>query len=673
VKNLFRQSLSWLNRFQSSESITLSAAALAVGVSAGVGIWLFKRLIELTHAAAFLKLGAALLPLGTWTVALLPILGGILVGLVIHHFIKEERYHGVAGIMEAVALAGGRLRFWRLPAKAVAAALSIGTGASVGPEDPSVQIGANLGSLFGQRLRLSDDRIRSLVAAGAAAGIAAAFNAPIAGVFFALEVVLGEMAGSALGVVLVTAVVSAVFTQAVEGTQPAFAVPEYAFNSAWELPLYLGLGLFTGPISAAYIRLLYFFQDFFRHLSLPKWIKPAVAGVVVGGVGIFLPQVFGVGYETIESILVGQKFGVGFLVALLIAKLFLTPISIGGGFQGGVFAPSLFLGAVLGGAYGFLAEQLFPTLGIYPAAFAMVGMAAALAGVVHAPLTAILLLFEMTRDYRIILPLMFSVAISLIVSQRLQKESVYLLGLLRKGVRLDRGRDIDVLQALKVEEIMQKDVDTLNIADSIEFARHRMLQTHHHGMPVVDAVGNLVGILTIQDIDRAIQDDRLNQTVGAICTRQLLVAYPEESIGAALRRMGGRDIGRLPVVSHQDPQRLLGWLRRADLVRAYDLALTRRAALRHTVQQVRLGALHGEDLGVNDLVVTNQAPIVGLALKDIAWPTDCLVASVRRGRRLMVPHGDTIINPGDVLVIVADEPTFNQVKALVSDPDKEAI
>ena len=442
--------------FQLSESVILGGLAIIVGLTSGAGVWLFKWLIDQVKWLTFDQLGVTLRPLGGWTVMLLPILGGLIVGLLRHFFIGEERHHGVAGIMEAVALAGGRLRYKRIPIKTVAAAIAIGSGASVGPEDPSVQIGSNLGSMFGQALRLSDERMRALVAAGAASGIAAAFNAPIAGVFFALEIILGEITGSALGIVVLSGVISSVFTQAVTGPEPAFAIPAYAFNSAWELPLYLGLGLLAGPVAALYIRFLYLAQDIYaRWFKAPGWLKPASAGLLVGLVGVFLPQIFGVGYETIEGILQGENLGIALLLGLMVAKLILTPVSIAGGFPGGVFAPSLFIGAALGGAFGQLANQLFPQLSLHPAAFAMVGMAALLAGAVHAPLTAILLLFEMTHDYRIILPLMFSVVISLLIAQRLQRDSVYTLGLARKGIRLERGRDVDVLETVTVAEVMQ--------------------------------------------------------------------------------------------------------------------------------------------------------------------------------------------------------------------------
>ncbi len=643
-----------LDRFQLSETAVLGGLALAVGLLSGIGVWLFKALIALVHTAAFGWLGGALQPLGPWTIALLPVLGGLVVGLLMHVFVGEERHHGVAGVIEAVALAGGRLRFWRIPAKTVAAALAIGAGASVGPEDPSVQIGANIGSLAGQTLRLSDERVRALVAAGAAGGIAAAFNAPIAGVFFALEIVLGELSGAALSVVVLAAVIAAVFTQAVAGPQPAFAVRAYGLGSPWELPLYLGLGLVAGPVAALYIRALYAAQDAFHALrGLPRWLRPALAGLAVGAVGAVLPQIMGVGYPTIEAVLGGEALALGLLVALLAAKLVLTAVSVGGGFPGGVFAPALFLGATLGAAYGAAIGMLMPAVDIAPGAFALVGMAAVLAGTVHAPLTAILLLFEMTNDYRIILPVMFAVVVSLLVSQRLQRDSVYALGLARKGVRLERGRDVEVLQAITVGEVMRPDPPVLHETGTLAEAAAQLLQGRAHGLPVVDSAGRLAGILTVQDVDRVLgtpSDEAL--TVGAVCTRDLLVAYPDETIGAAMRRMGTRDVGRLPVVARDDPRRLVGMLRRVELVRAYDAALTQWAARRHRAHQARLDAVGL--INVEEVVVAPGAACAGRPVKDVPWPRECVIASVRRGRRVLIPHGDTVLRPGDVVVAVAE-------------------
>lgn len=649
-----------------SETMLHIGVALIVGLASGAGVWLFKYLIELFHKLSFESLGPALSSVSPWMIALVPAVGGILVGLISHYLVGQERHHGVAGIMEAVALAGGRLRYGRIPAKAAASALSIGSGASVGPEDPSVQIGANIGSMFGQWLHLSDDRMRSLVAAGAASGIAAAFNAPIAGVFFALEIILGEITSNSMGVIVLASVISAVFTQATSGAQPAFAVPSYALNSAWELLFYLGLGLLAGPVSALYIRLLYRIHDLYDNLrTLPRWLQTGLTGLLVGGVGIFLPQIYGVGYETIEAVLNNHSPGIFLLLVLMIAKLVLTPVSLAGGFMGGVFAPSLFIGAMLGGAFGESAAMLFPGLGIDPPAFAMVGMAAVLAGAVHTPLTAIILLFEMTNDYHIILPLMFSVVVSLLISQRLQGDSVYTLSLLRKGIRLDRGRDLEILETLTAGEIMHP-TETLPAAATLAEAAEFFQRSRHHGAPVLDENGHLLGVFTIQDLEKSDPSDWKNRTILEACSRHPIIAFPDETAGAVLDRMGNYDVGRIPVVSREDPQHLIGLVRRADLVRAYSLALNRRAVIRHKAHQIRLDATTHTEVRVHEVQIQPGASCENKRIREITWPQDCILSTLRRGRRVFIPHGDTVLRAGDVLVAVVEGDAGSQLEQICS-------
>lgn len=645
---------------------------ILIGVFTAAGIWLFKRLIDLFHLFFY---GWCNAHLPDFLNALFPLLGGLAVGWLVLRFIDPRGLHGVAGVMESTALCGGRLPVRSLPVKTLAAALSIGAGASVGPEDPSVQIGANLASGLGQRLRLTDARMRSLVAAGAAGGIAAAFNAPIAGVFFAVEIILGEVSGGLLSTVVLASVASAVLTQAVSGSQPAFRVPAYSFHSAIELPAYLALGLAAGLVSVVYIRLLSNARGWFERLPLPRWLHPAAAGLVVGLVGLALPGVLGVGYGSIEAILGGHSPGVGLLLALLLAKLALTPLSIGAGFQGGVFAPALFLGACLGALVGTAGDLLLPALNLQPAAFAMVGMAAVLAGATHAPLTAVLLLFEMTNDYRIILPLMGTVIISLLIARRGAPGSVYTLGLLKRGLRLDRGREVEVLEGVRVAEVMELEPQTLRAAMSLEEAAQLLLSERQHGLAVLNEDGELFGVLALEDLERAraqSPESAEGLTVGGICTRRPVLAYADESLSLAVRRMSRADVGRLPVVERDRPARLVGMLRRMDVVRAYNLALTRRAAERHSAGRRRLDAYTG--LTVSDFVIQGGSHCDGRTLAEIAWPQNGLVASIRRGQEVLVPHGDTRLNAGDEIVVVHEESARAKVAALCSKPENgEAV
>lgn len=660
---------SFLWRLKPSDGLLQVAAAVLVGLGTGAGVWLFKQTFAFIHVLFFDDLGGLLTRIaGRWSLIFVPALGGLLVGLITIYFLKTERHSGVAGVMEAVALAGGRLRYQRMPLKVFLSALSIGSGASVGPEDPSVQVGANLGAMFGRWLSFSDERVRALVAAGSAGGIAAAFNAPIAGVFFALEIVLGEISSNALMTIVLAGVVSAAFIQAVSGAQPAFAVPPYALNSAWELLLYLLLGMLAGVVSSAYIRLIYLFQDIFQKIRIPGWSKPVLVGLALGLAAIFLPNLLGTGYDSIELTLNGTRLTFIFLLLLLIGKLIFTPLSLGGGFTGGMFAPALFLGAMLGAAFAHGMQMLLPGLKIDSPAFAMVGMAAVLGGAVNAPLTAILLLFEMTNDYRIILPLMIAVVVSLVVSQRLMHESVYSMALLRKGIRLHHGHDIEVLQGIYVREVMRTDVTTIQQDNTVASAAELLFQLHRHGVIVVDHAGNLAGVFALQDLNKVDRQRWPELSVGEVCTRNVLVAHPDETLGEALQRMSAADVGRLPVVAREDPRRILGVLRRADVIRAYDIALTRRATLRHRAQQVRLGAFSGMD--VEEIVITDGSPCVGKRMREIPWPHDCVVASIQRGGQTIIPRGDTQIQRGDLLLLVTEGQAHEEVMQMCQ-PEKQ--
>jgi len=426
-------------RLKPSETTLIAIAAVLVGIGSAAGVWLFQKLIKLTQDFYFGMLGAEISPYGSWTIVLVPCLGGLIVGLLARYFIyvHKEKFAGVAEIKRSVALEHGRLYYKRAPARVFASILSIGSGASVGPEDPAVQIGSNIGSMVAQKFQLTPERIRALTAAGAAGAIAATFNAPLAGMFFAMEVILGGLGGRSFGFLGLAALASSVFTYTVVSREPAFPVPQYTYHSIWELPLYFLLGLLTGPVAAFYARMIHVMRDHFNKWKVPQLVKPVFAGFVLGIVAIWLPQVMGFGYDTIGAVLQGAMPPLLILLGLFVAKLLLTPFCLGGGFFGGVFAPALFIGAMFGAAYGVIVQGLFPGLQLEPSAFSLVGMAAMLAGALHAPITAILVMFEMTRNYEIILPLLFSTTISLAVSQKIEHESVYTIGLARAGINLD--------------------------------------------------------------------------------------------------------------------------------------------------------------------------------------------------------------------------------------------
>ena len=583
-------SLSWLlDRYQPPEPAVLLLTALVVGIGAGLGAVGFRWLIDAVTWLFFTWLPAVSGGLGPVHILVVPALGGVVVGVLTYRYAREAKGHGVPEVMEAVALRGGRIRPVVVIVKALASSVCIGSGGSVGREGPIVQIGSALGSTLGQMLRLSDDRVRGLVACGAAGGIAATFNAPIAGSMFALEIILGEVGVGNFAPVVLASVTANVIAGLVFGDTRAFAVPAYSISSLWEFGLYGALSVVAAAVAVLYTRLLYRMEDWFAELRrLPEWLLPCAGGLALGTLAVLyalvpglgyegIPHVYGVGYEVIEGGLLGE-LSLGLMMALVALKLIATALTLGSGGSGGVFAPGLFIGAMLGGSLGVVAGQLFPGVAAPPGAYALVGMAAVFAGASQAPITAIIILFEMTGDYRIILPLMLTVVVTTFLSRHwLGGESIYTVKLTRRGVRLAAGRAVDVMDSVRVEEAMTRDVQTVPSDLTLAELAERFRAAQHRGFPVVEDASRLVGIVTVQDLKRALEAHMPTDTpVRDIATTDLLVAYPDETMAVALERLSVRGVGRLPVVSREDPRRLLGSVRREDIVRAYNLALARR-------------------------------------------------------------------------------------------------
>ena len=682
-----------LDRYQPGEGVVLIVTALIVGVLAGLGSILFRWILEQAAIVFFVWLPAALAQLPAafaWLsssgyILLAPILGALPAGWLIARYASEAKGHGVPEVMEAVALRGGRIRPVVPVVKYFASALTIGSGGSAGAEGPIVQIGAGIGSGLGQLLRLSDDRIQSLVACGAAGGIAAVYNAPIAGVIFAVEIILGQFSVGNLTAVVLAAVTSSIIGRAAFGEAPAFAATSYTVESLWEFPIYAVLGVLAGLAAVLFVRVLYWTEDVFDNSrKLPGWVKPAVGAALLGllallygripGLGYdHIPQVFGVGYETITMALTGGGT-VGLLLALLILKILATSFTLGSGGSGGVFAPSLFVGSTLGAACGLVVNQLWPNITAPVGAYALVGMAAAFAGSTFASVTAVVMIFELTSDYRLILPLMLSVVISTLLARyMLNGESIYTLKLSRRGIRIASGRDVDVMQGVLVQEAMTTRVDTVPTTMTLDRLRTEFTRTQHHGFPVIDDEGKLYGVVTVQDASRAIEAGMPPDTpVARFAERNLAVAYPDEPMADALNRLSVRDIGRLPVVSRRDPNLLLGAVRRSDILRAYNIALTRRAHIQHKAARIRLRKVdHTEFL---ELDVTPGSPCVGARIENLAgaMPHEAVLVSVRRASgEIIIPHGDTVLESGDRIVAFADEDAARHLTGVLLGNDVE--
>ncbi|WP_309738508.1 MULTISPECIES: chloride channel protein [unclassified Chamaesiphon] len=600
ITSLLSRLTSKLNRLEPSPGLVVMLLSMSIGGAAGAGVVLFHYLIDLFDSSSHTAIADTIDGLhmqgikGTWLLALVPIFGGAIVGIMRWYW---QDFGPNMNSMIAATQSGNKVTPWRGLVKMVAAAVSLGTGASLGPEGPSVEIGANLGMFLGQALHASQERQRLLLGAGAAAGIAAGFNAPIAGVFFALELVLGStFATSAVSVVVLAAVVASLVAQIGLGGRPAFALPVYEVKSLFELPLYLVLGGLASLVSFAYTQTVDFaraaFQGNISYLAwlgkVPRCLTPVVGGTIVGIVALKFPQVTGIGYETIEAMLQDVQFSLMLLVSILVIKMLLTAVSLGSGLVGGLFAPGMFLGATMGAIYGKSLVLLFPALSSQiaaPPAYAMVGMAAVLASSARAPLTAILLMFELTRDYRIVLPVMACVGLSIWAIERMNPKSKSPDKLDKLALSVQPDRDLAILQHLRVRDAM--DHHYLRLSDRLDIlaAGLKLTQNNCHSALVVDDRDELMGIITLHDLSRAIsqaeaslQPDRLlADNVGSICTKYLFYADIDEPISEAIDRMNARGLHQLPVTDSSHPERVVGILQQERIALACSVAATRQA------------------------------------------------------------------------------------------------
>lgn len=643
----FRQ---FIDQVQPPDSLIMVIIALVVGVGTGLGavvfVWLLRQINQFT------------VQLQVWSgdvvgLVLAMGVGGVLVGYIVNRWAKEAKGHGVPEVMEALALRGGRIRPRVASIKVLASSLTIGTGGSAGREGPIVQVGSALGSTVGQLLHFSAERTRTLVACGAAAGIAATFNAPIAGAIFALEVILGKFTVSYFGAVVISSVAASVIGRAYLSDRPAFTVPAYPFQIQ-ELPLYAVLGVMAALVAVLFIRLLYFMEERFDEWRLHPAFKAGLGMLLTLAVALLLPerQALGPGLEFIgEAIAEDFSLSLGLMSLLLVTKLLATCFTLGSGNSGGVFAPGLFMGAIVGGMVGTVAHAIWPEVAVNPGAYAIVGMAAVFSGAARAPITAVLIVFEMSNDYKLILPLMLATVLATLLAENMFRDSIYTLKLRLKGISLQRGRDLDVMQSLQVKEAMTADPYLVQENMPLPQLGELLQRTHHHSFPVVDADLNLVGMVSLRDYERVADRENLaTMQVRDIATvGRLLTAYEDEPLSDIVQRLAVRGINKMPVVSRTAPRRVVGAIRRADIVKAYNVAVARRREDEPDVE--RLPVLPSPQMCFLDIAISPESKVVHQTLASIAsqLPYECIVVSVRRQGVLLVPHGDTVLQPDDIL------------------------
>lgn len=645
-------------RVQRSTTLGPLTMAVAVGVLSGVGAIVLRWMIRAVQWVFFdegTRLGPDLgLPIPPWVVTVAaPAVGMVIVAEMVRRWAPEARGHGVPEVQFAVRMRGGRIRPRVAFAKAVASALSIGSGGSVGREGPIVQIGSSLGSAVAQAAGMGAEEVKLMVAAGAAGAIGATFNAPIAGVLFALEVILGSFAARSFGLVVVASVSATAVAQSALGTEPAFRlVEQFEFLSNWELVLYVLLGAITGVVSLLYVRSVYGIEDWFDRWEASTWFKAVAGGLVVGLLGTFgSTHLFGVGHEGVELAMAGELTA-RLMFALAFMKILATSVTLGAGGSGGVFAPALFIGAMTGGAFGTIADAWLPGIAASPGAYALVGAAAVFGASAHAPMTAIIILFEMTDNYRIILPLMFSVVLAQLIASRIDPDSIYSIKLRRRGALARPRAELGTLDILLVADAMSEDVPTAGVDDSLDSLADRAREDRSRSWVVTDEEGRLAGMVALTDLERAIvEGDLAGRTVRDVMTTNVVTCAHDETLRHAFRRFTDRDVYQIPVVDPREPGRVTGVLRRTEMMWAFKELSDEHQRLVERSDALPPGSRF-ESIHFDMQVMPEHDGVCNHAIREIRVPEHALIALLRRGDRVVVPRGFTRVEPGDVLTLI---------------------
>ncbi len=565
----------WEELFRDPCITRLSILGTLIGVIGGLGAVLFHYLIL---AIKFLFYGAtstdtfldSVLALPWYYRLIVPAIGGLIIGPVIKYVVPEAKGHGVPEVMEAVALKEGNVRGRVAPLKALMSAICIGSGGAAGREGPIVQIGSSFGSTLGQFLNFSPEDKKALLAAGAAAGIAGTFNAPLAGIIFAIEVILRKVRLENFAPVIIASIVgNAVANLFFPERGYIFDIPALQLVSYWEIFTYLGLGLVGGLVALFYANILYKSEDFFEILPFPEFLKPALGGLALGVLALYLHQVLATGYPVMTAALY-DNLPFYTVLTLIFAKIAATSLTLGSGGSGGIFAPGLFIGSMLGSTYGKVVHTLFPNVTAYPSSYAIIGMGVIFAGSTHAPLTAIIILFEMTGDVKIFLPLIFACIVSTVVATHIQKANIYTTKLLRRGVDIDTIKDRKVLQEERVKEHMSTDVITVTEEHTIREAREIAKKHDFTRLPVInERTKEFLGMVEYQTLMDVLTDSYDKIHVRAVMDPLDVKVTEDDHMFKAMQFLLEHNINIIPVVSSRDPRKLVGVISRSDIILAY--------------------------------------------------------------------------------------------------------
>jgi len=663
-----RFSLETLGFSPATETTILAAI---VGILGGFGAIFFKRLLFYGQSLFWHTPNMrpdSLLLVPWWLRMAVPVIGGFFVGPLIYFFAREAKGHGVPEVIEAVVEKNSVIRPVVVLVKIFASAISISSGGSVGREGPIVQIGAALASNIGRVFRLRPIQMKTIVGCGVAAGIGATFNAPIAGALFALELIVSDFGLTSFTPIIVASVTSTAIVQHFQGNVIEFTLPTFELVSLWEFFSYLILGLIAGMVGYSFSRSLYIVEDFFNLIKLPEWLKPSLGGLVIGCIALGFPHIMGVGYDTIHVLFEGE-ITIGIILFLVFLKIFATSVTIGSGGSGGIFAPSLFIGAMLGGAFGTVVHTTFPGMTGASGAYALVGMAAVNGACTLAPLSAIIILIELTNNYGIILPLMFTVVIASFVSRKFSHESIYTRKLARKGIHVHMGEDLNILRAIGVKDIIHHDEPMIKENSSMEELMNLALNKRRNVIFVVDNQGKYMGLITLQNLKHVLSNPE--KFMRGKKVQDFVDFSPSLSenqmLDTAITLFGETGFDRLPVIDEQGIFK--GSVLIGDLIQQYNMEVANRniaielGAVVHTKEQIRSIHLSG-----NTIVTETPVPskFFGKTIGEIGLRKNYnlsvfLIKEITNGKetKITTPGSSYVFREGDTMLVGGSKKNIN--------------
>ncbi len=650
--------------FRSNDRIYLTLIAILIGILTGFGAVGVHHLIDFFSGLFYGEGGLVILLQHTpkWKIILYPAGAGLIVGPMIYFLAREAKGHGVPEIMGAILLRGGKIKPMVAVVKAFASSLSIGAGGSVGSEGPQAQIGATLSSVLGQLFFKKEEYVKVLVAAGAGAGVAAAFNTPMAGALFASEVILGSFSVASFAPIIMASVSATLVSEHYLGDKVFFNIPAYTIGSPYEFLFYIILGVLAGFVALMFIWTLYFSEDLFdeKMKKIPEYLRPVLGGLILGTIGIYVPYIMGTGFDTM-AIMMSGKLSIGFVLLLLFLKLIATDITLGSGHSGGVFAPSLFMGAALGVFFGTIVNT-YTSIDVPIEVWGLLSMSAVVSGATQAPITAMMIIFEMSKNYSLMLPLMTVAMISSLITMIIKRESIYTQKLMLRGILLRSKDDNDQVKTRTINEYIKKNIKYFSQSEKINRILVELLKQDQHFFPIVnnDEEKKLVGVITIDNLKFVFEEKLSPMTKELMVAKDLMTPVESINLGSniitALEIFAKSDYSVLPVVDEDNV--IMGLLSEHRILRIYNneyrkneiaRVIFKKQDLKHAVNGIYIG---------NSMYIAEITPpkhTINKSLKEIQFRNKygLEIVLIKKGENKKIfPTANYILEDNDQLMVL---------------------